>query len=250
MATRQAFCLFSTYNAVSIAFGKARVGRTGPSRIITSNSPLHCGADRVHLSTRGQWSVMIDRGDDHVHLGSSGPSDRRTGSQRRSNIDDLLTETRKYKLGCVFAHQHLDQCAPSLRASFAANTAIKMAAGVSTADARAMAPDMRTTPDFILGQPRLHFACHIRNVTPQAVSIPVEAGKLEDEPRLSPRAYERFRADNRKRVSLGEEEKREATSATAANPRNAEAARPSAAPGREAPSDGPPPINADDDYQL
>ena len=196
---------------------------------------------------------MIDRGDDHEHLGSSGPSGRRTCNQRRSNIDDLLTETRKYKLGCVFAHQHLDQCAPSLRASFAANTAIKMAAGVSTGDARAMAPDMRTTSEFILSQPRLHFACHIRNVTPQAVSIPVEAGKLEDEPRLSPRAYERFRADNRKRVSLGEEEKREARSAKTANPGNTgqpKATRPSASPGRGAPPNKPPPIDADDDYQL
>ena len=128
-----------------------------------------------------------------------------------------------------------------------------MAAGVSTADARAMAPDMRTTSDFILSQPRLHFACHIRNVTPQAVSIPVEAGKLEGEPRLSPRAYERFRADNRKRVSLGEEGKREANPAKTATPANAaepEATRPSASPGREAPPNKPPPTNADDDYQL
>ncbi len=65
------------------------------------------------------------------------------------NIDDLLTDARKYKLGCVFAHQYLDQAAQSLRASLAANTSIKFASGVSTNDARAMATDMRTTPDFI-----------------------------------------------------------------------------------------------------
>lgn len=119
-----------------------------------------------------------------------------------SNIDDLLTETRKYKLGAVFAHQYLDQCTSSLRASLAANTAIKMASGVSTSDARALAPDMRTTADFILSQPRLHFACHIRNVTPQAVSIPVAVGKLEREPRLSADAYAELRRRNRERVSL------------------------------------------------
>lgn len=122
-----------------------------------------------------------------------------------SNIDDLLTEARKYKLGCVFAHQYLDQCTQSLRASLAANTAIKMAAGVSTSDARALAPDMRTTPDFILSQPRLHFACHIRNVTPQAVSIPIAAGKMEQEPRLSAEAYQELRRRNRERVSLPEQ---------------------------------------------
>lgn len=119
-----------------------------------------------------------------------------------SNIDDLLTEARKYKLGCVFAHQHLDQASSSLRASFAANTSIKFAGGVSTADARVMAPDMRTAPDFILSQPRLHFACHIRHVTPQAVSIPVPVGRLEEQPRLTEDAYALLRQRNRDRVSL------------------------------------------------
>lgn len=124
-----------------------------------------------------------------------------------SNIDDLLTEARKYKFGCIFAYQYLDQCTPSLRASLAANTAIKMASGVSTSDARALAPDMRTTADFILSQPRLHFACHIRNVTPQAVSIPVAVGKLEEQPRLSVEAYQELRRRNRERVSLPERPK-------------------------------------------
>ena len=118
-----------------------------------------------------------------------------------SNIDDLLTEARKYKLGCTFAHQHLDQCVPSLKASFAANTAIKMAGGVSTSDARVMAPDMRTTSDFILSQPRLHFALHIRNVTPQAVSIPVPVGELEKQPRMTDAAYQAFLKRNRERIS-------------------------------------------------
>ncbi|HWA92085.1 MAG TPA: hypothetical protein VG889_18745 [Rhizomicrobium sp.] len=118
------------------------------------------------------------------------------------NIDDLLTEARKMKLGCIFAHQFLDQASSSLRSSLAANTAIKMASGVSMSDARALAPDLRTTPDFILSQPRLQFAAHIRNVTPQAVSIPVPVGTLEAQPRLSHEAYERLRELNRVRVSL------------------------------------------------
>jgi Type IV secretion-system coupling protein DNA-binding domain len=122
------------------------------------------------------------------------------------HIDDLLSEVRKYKLGCCFAHQHLEQCTPGLRASFASNTGIKMASGVSTSDARSLAPDMRTTPEFILSQPRLHFACHIRNVTPQAVSIPIEVGKLEAQPRLSEAAYGEFRQRNRERVSFSPEE--------------------------------------------
>lgn len=120
-----------------------------------------------------------------------------------NNIDDLLTEARKYKLGCVFAHQYLDQCTPSLRASLAANTSLKFTSGLSTSDARFMAPDMRTTPEFILSQPRLHFACHIRNVTPQAVSIPIAFGVLESQPRLSEAEYGQLMERNRARVSIG-----------------------------------------------
>lgn len=121
-----------------------------------------------------------------------------------SNIDDLLTEARKYKCGCVFAHQFLDQAVSSLRSSLAANTSIKMAGGVSMSDARAIASDMRTTTDFILGQPRLHFAAHIRNVTPNAVSIPIRLGQLEGQPTLNDEAYDRLRESNRWRVSLPE----------------------------------------------
>ena len=119
-----------------------------------------------------------------------------------SNMDDLLTEARKYKLGCVFAHQFLDQATYSLRSSLAANTSIKMVGGVSMGDARSLAPDLRTTPEFILSQPKLSFAAHIRNVTPQAISIPVPAGELERQPRISEKAYERLREFNRTRVSV------------------------------------------------
>jgi len=119
-----------------------------------------------------------------------------------SNMDDLLTEARKYKLGCIFAHQFLDQCTPSLKASLAANTSIKMASGVSMSDARQLAPDLRTTPAFVISQPRLNFAAYIRNITPQAISIPVPAGELENEEKLSPAAYERLREFSRARVSI------------------------------------------------
>jgi Type IV secretion-system coupling protein DNA-binding domain len=117
-----------------------------------------------------------------------------------SNIDDLLTEARKFKTGLVLAHQYMDQASASLRASLAANTNIKMASGLSASDARSLAPEMRTTPDFILNQPKLQFATHIRGVTPSAVSIPIErAGEL---PRLSDADFEHLIARNRERVSL------------------------------------------------
>jgi hypothetical protein len=117
-----------------------------------------------------------------------------------SNIDDLLTEARKYKCGCVFGHQYLDQATGSLKSSLAANTSIKFGASLSVADARSMAPEMRTTPEFILNQPRFHFAAHIRNVTPQAVSIPIE--RPPTLPQLSTEAFDALMSANRERVSI------------------------------------------------
>jgi hypothetical protein len=117
-----------------------------------------------------------------------------------SNIDDLLTEARKYKCGCVFAHQYLDQATGSLKSSLHANTSIKFASGLSAADARAMAAEMRTTADFLLDQPRYQFAAHIRNVTPQAVSIPIERPSRQR--RLSAAAFGELIERNRARVSL------------------------------------------------
>lgn len=122
------------------------------------------------------------------------------GSFFSSNIDDLLTEARKYKAGLVLAHQYLDQATSSLRASLAANTGIKFASGLSAQDAGAMARDMRTTPDFILSQPKLQFAAHIRNVTSSAVSIPITF--VQDAPQLSSSHFEQLIDRNRARVSV------------------------------------------------
>lgn len=116
------------------------------------------------------------------------------------NIDDLLTEARKYKMGCIFAHQYLDQATSSLRASLSANTGIKLASGVSTSDARALAADMRTSPEFILSQPNLHFAAYIRNVTKHAVSVSAEVGVLDRQPKLTREEYEDLMQWNREYV--------------------------------------------------
>ena len=122
-----------------------------------------------------------------------------------NNIDNLLNQARKYKLGMVMAHQYLDQLAGGLRASIASNTSIKFAGGVSDRDARSIAPDMRTTPTFVLeqhkGTSETHFACYLRNVTPTALSLTVPFGTMEMEPTMSDGAYRTLLDANRSRVS-------------------------------------------------
>ena len=122
------------------------------------------------------------------------------------NIDDLLTQARKYKLGVVFSHQYLGQLAPALHSSIASNTSIKFAGGISDRDARSIAPDMRTTPSFILEQHKLaaatQFAGYARNLTSSALSLTIPFGTLELQPTMSAAAYHQMEQDNRDRVSV------------------------------------------------
>lgn len=122
-----------------------------------------------------------------------------------TNIDDLLTEARKYKVGMILSHHYMGQASIPLRGSLAANTGIKFASGVSAADARSMASDMRTTGEFILNQPTLQFAAYIRNVTPHAISIPIRFGTIDRLEKLSPDDYDALIERNRARVSLSPE---------------------------------------------
>jgi hypothetical protein len=110
------------------------------------------------------------------------------------NIDTLLIQARKYKIGLCFAHQHLDQLSTKLYASVMANPAIRFAGGISASDARALAPEMRTSADHLLLPKKsaraTEFATYVRNVTATPVIISVPLGFAEREPKMSARQYE------------------------------------------------------------
>ncbi len=123
------------------------------------------------------------------------------------NIDELLTQARSYRLGIGLAHQYLDQLGSrgGLKASMAAVPAIKLAGGVSDKDARALAPDMRCSPEFIAAQASTReastFAAYVRGVTPAALSLSIPRGTLERMPTMSEAAYAQMRAANRARYT-------------------------------------------------
>ena len=85
----------------------------------------------------------------------------------------------------ILAHQFVGQLSSKLQESFAANTSIKFAGGVSDKDARQLSHMLRTTPEFIERQPRGSFAAFIRNSTDGAVALRAPFGLLESLPRMS-----------------------------------------------------------------
>jgi hypothetical protein len=130
------------------------------------------------------------------------------------NLETLLSQARKFDVGVLFAHQHLDQLTPGLRAAVAANTSIKLAGGVSDKDARALASDMRTTPDFITGMAKhsksTEFACYVRNYTSNAVRLKIPFGRLERAERMTLEQQAQIVAGNRQRYAAERDQPRTA----------------------------------------
>jgi hypothetical protein len=122
------------------------------------------------------------------------------------NVDELLTQARSYKLGLILAHQQLDQLGEhGLKGSLATNTSIKLVGGINDKDARAIAPDMRTTADFIAGQHKgakhTTFAAYVRNLTPSAIALTVPFFSIDSIPPMPDAAYAQMRANNRARYT-------------------------------------------------
>src|SRR5262249_40206198 len=106
-----------------------------------------------------------------------------------------------FNIGMVLAHQYIGQLSAKLFDSFAANTSIKFVGGVSDKDARAMAHMMRTSPEFIDGQPKGSFAAYVRNVTPRAISLKIPFGVMEAMPRMGEGEFEAVRNEIRARYA-------------------------------------------------
>ena len=121
------------------------------------------------------------------------------------NIDTLLIQARKYKVGITLAHQHLDQLTSSLRASVMTNPAIRFVGGVSEKDAHAVDADMRTTSDFLMAMRKrandTEFACYIRNHTASALSLRIPLGRAEREPQMDAAAYAALKERVRRQVA-------------------------------------------------
>lgn len=121
------------------------------------------------------------------------------------DVETILNQARKYRVGLTLAHQTLDQLTPRLRAALHANTSLKFAGGVSAKDARAFADELHTTADFIEGmrrrRDRTEFAAWLKNMTPAAVRLTTPLGYLERQPTASAEAFERLLEANRARYS-------------------------------------------------
>ncbi len=99
-------------------------------------------------------------------------------SQSDTMLSTLFSQGRKYELGLILAHQYLSQLPPQIADSIHANTAIKLAGGLSASDCRIMAGQMRCKPEDIDRQRPLTFLASFKNQG--CYPFAVERGKLEE----------------------------------------------------------------------
>jgi hypothetical protein len=122
------------------------------------------------------------------------------------SIEKLLEQARKYKVGMLLAHQHLDQFKDNLRSTVRTNTAIKLTGGLSGKDARAFSEDMRTSPEYLLSmrkdgeKKQTQFACFVKDLTRSPIALTIPLGTMEKEPTMSQAEHAALIAANRLRV--------------------------------------------------
>jgi hypothetical protein len=119
-----------------------------------------------------------------------------------ANVALILETARKQNVGMILANQHVGQLSAKLQESFAANTSIKFAGGVSDKDARYLSHLLRCTPEFIDSQPKGCFAAAVRNMTSSAVSLRIPFGHLEAQPRMTQGQFEALRSTMRQRYAV------------------------------------------------
>lgn len=69
------------------------------------------------------------------------------------NIKEILAEARQQRVALILMHQFLGQIDPPVLKALNANTSIKMAGAIDSAERPALARDLNTVPDFIRDQP-------------------------------------------------------------------------------------------------
>jgi hypothetical protein len=153
------------------------------------------------------------------------------------NVGIILSQARKYRVGMTLAHQFLGQLTSSLQEGVEANTAVKLAGGVSLRDARALSGQMGADAEMIARQPKGTFAAFIRGVTERAVPISFPFFVLEKAPKTTAEERAAIVAHSRATYAHAWEEAATATTAEASpTPENADAPSPPERPDPLSPS--------------
>jgi hypothetical protein len=166
--------------------------------------------------------------------------------KRDPKIPVILDQARKFNVALILAHQRLQQLQNYVLDALYGATSIKFASKVGDSAAHALARDMRTTPEFILHQPRYHFAAFVRGLTNTALSIGIPATDMNAMPRMTRAEHDTVRAKIRERYSFNPDTTSSPTARSQVQPLSTPAAAPKPATVSKSPATRNP---MDDDWR-
>lgn len=128
---------------------------------------------------------------------------------KKDSSDTLFTQLRKYNCGTFVAFQDLSQLGEQHH-TLVANTTTKLTGGLTVADARRLAPDMRTSETELMDIRKhanaFEMMCYVGNVTSRAVKLTFEYGAAENAPKLTADEHAALRERNRRLLSVRPEQ--------------------------------------------
>jgi len=108
-------------------------------------------------------------------------------------IEEMLNQARKYQIGFTLSHQNLGQLG-HLKHTFFSSTSIKLAGGISAKDAKEIAYEMKSKPDFLLSMQKKdrhwsEYACYLKNQINTAIPLRFDFGLLENREVMTADSY-------------------------------------------------------------
>lgn len=97
----------------------------------------------------------------------------------------ILDQARKYNVGCIISHQRLEQMDVAVASALYSSTAIKFAAGLSDANASAMARNMNVQPYALTNTQPFTMVAYVRGVTNVGMIYQITKFDFNDEPRMN-----------------------------------------------------------------
>jgi hypothetical protein len=187
------FTLMQSGSVVLVNTSKTLLGDEGSAffgRWIVSLL-IRAAYERVAVQNPRRTILLIDEASDYVD----------------QTFEKILSKVRQFNVGCLMAFQNAKQI-PILEAVIA-NTAVKLAGGLSDRDARLMASDMRTTPEFLMDMKQTkrstQFATHVRGM-PSAVRIEIPYFQVENAAKMTDQEHAAILIRNRERFSARPQE--------------------------------------------
>lgn len=124
-------------------------------------------AERAMISEKDKTPTIVYLDEAHEYLDT--------------NVNVILAQARKQKVGLVMAHQYLGQIkSADIRAGLEANTSIKMAGNISASDARALSSQMSCDVKLLQNQPTFTFMTYVRGLLNRAMPVAWLPGALDE----------------------------------------------------------------------